>query len=58
MHQSSDEKITQQMQHRMFDVDFHNFLERESVASDVELSHEFGVSIAEIRKLRKKQSRI
>lgn len=58
MRQGSKEKWAQQMNHRLMSVDFHDFLSREAVHdSDVEISREMGLSIREVRELRRKMER-
>lgn len=42
---------------RMMDVHFHEFVEKESLLSDVELSIEMGLSVREIRALKRKLGR-
>lgn len=39
---------------RLLDVHFHEFIEKESHLSDVELSKEMGLSLREIRALKRK----
>lgn len=37
----------------IFGVSFHDFLEKQSTKTSMELASEFGVSLSEIKKLRK-----
>lgn len=53
MRQSLNETFANQLNRRLFSVDFHDFLEKEAVLNDVELSQEFGLSIRDVQKLRK-----
>ncbi|MGE5703318.1 MAG: hypothetical protein ACM32O_12380 [Clostridia bacterium] len=53
MRQSLNETFANQMNRRVFSVDFHDFLEKEALLNDVEMSQEFGLSIREVQKLRK-----
>ncbi|WP_064092469.1 hypothetical protein [Rossellomorea aquimaris] len=42
---------------QLFGIDFHNFLEREKDALNVELASEFGLSLREVKLLKKKMER-
>ncbi|MGD7056402.1 RNA polymerase subunit sigma-70 [Rossellomorea aquimaris] len=42
---------------QLFGVDFHQFLEREKDALNVELASEFGLSLKEVKLLKKKMER-
>lgn len=42
---------------QLFGVDFHQFLEREKDALNVELASEFGLSLREVKLLKKKMER-
>jgi hypothetical protein len=53
MRQSDKETWVKQTAQGMLGVDFHHFIEKEPITSNVELSKEFGVSIGEVRKLRR-----
>lgn len=43
----------QAMEGRIFGVDFHDFIEKEQHATSFELASEFGLSIGDVRKLKK-----
>ncbi|MDQ1144912.1 hypothetical protein QE429_001739 [Bacillus sp. SORGH_AS 510] len=43
----------QSMEGRIFGVDFHDFIEKEQHATSFELASEFGLSIGDVRKLKK-----
>lgn len=53
MRQSLNESFANQLNRRIFSVDFHDDLEKEALLNDVEISQEFGFSIREVQKLRK-----
>ncbi|MFM1652416.1 hypothetical protein ACI7RC_09980 [Brevibacillus sp. B_LB10_24] len=57
MRQSFKGTVAQQMNNKGVSVDFHDFLERESAMSDVELSREFHLSMKDGRQLRGKMTR-
>ncbi|BCB04950.1 RNA polymerase subunit sigma-70 [Bacillus sp. KH172YL63] len=42
---------------QLFDVDFHQFLAREKDALNVELASEFGLTLREVKLLKKKMER-
>ncbi|WP_212132936.1 hypothetical protein [Brevibacillus sp. NL20B1] len=52
--QSNKEAFAQEANRRLFSVDFHDFLEKESALTDVELSREFDISVRDVRTLRRK----
>jgi hypothetical protein len=52
--QSNKETFAQEANRRLFSVDFHDFLEKESALNDVELSREFDISVRDVRTLRRK----
>ncbi len=54
MRQSNKETFAQEANRRLFSVDFHDFLEKESALNDVELSREFDISVRDVRTLRRK----
>jgi hypothetical protein len=43
----------QSMESRMFGVDFHDFLQKEQNNNTFELASEFGLTIGDVRKLKK-----
>lgn len=55
--QSNNETFAQQSNRRLFSVDFHDFLEKESILNDVEMSQEFNISIREVQQMRRKLNR-
>ncbi|MGD8188871.1 hypothetical protein ACQCN2_02605 [Brevibacillus ginsengisoli] len=57
MRQSINETFAQESNRRLFSVDFHDFIEKESVLNDVELSSEFDISIKDVHQLRKRMKR-
>ncbi|MCA1025358.1 hypothetical protein [Cytobacillus kochii] len=44
-------------ENQLFGVDFHDFIQAEGDATMVELASEFGISLQDVRKLKKKISR-
>ena len=57
MRQSNKEAFAQEANRRLFSVDFHDFLEKESTLNDVEMSREFHISIRDVQELRRKLRR-
>jgi hypothetical protein len=57
MRQSDKETFAQDTNRRLFSVDFHDFLEKESTLNDVELSAEFHISVGDVQHLRRKAKR-
>jgi hypothetical protein len=53
MHQSRKGQWAQQSSQGMFGIDFHHFIEKEVHSSNLELSQEFGISLGEVRNIRK-----
>lgn len=49
--------IENEIARKLADVHFHEFMEKESLLSDVELSQEMGLSLREIRVLKRKLGR-
>jgi len=43
----------QKGENKLFGVDFHDFLQKEQSSNMVELASEFGLSVRDIRKLKK-----
>jgi hypothetical protein len=43
----------QSMDGRLFGVDFHDFIQKEQHANTFELASEFGLTIGDVRKLKK-----
>lgn len=41
----------------IFGVDYHRFIDMESNASHMEIAQEFGISLGEVKKLKKKLDR-
>jgi len=41
------------MEGRIFGVDFHDFIQKEQNATSFELASEFGLTIGDVRKLKK-----
>ncbi|WP_167568973.1 hypothetical protein [Brevibacillus migulae] len=57
MRQSRNGIIARESSKKLFSVDFHDFLEKESTYNDVELSQEFQISIQDIQRLRHRMKR-
>ncbi|WP_335869247.1 RNA polymerase subunit sigma-70 [Bacillus sp. 2205SS5-2] len=57
MRSSDKQTINQAGSGQVFGVDFHHFLAKESAATSVELASEFGLSLREVRALKKKLER-
>lgn len=56
--QHSDKGMTvQQGENKLFGVDFHDFLQKEQSTNMVELASEFGLSLKDVRKLKKQLER-
>lgn len=43
----------QSMDGRLFGVDFHDFIQKEQQATSFELASEFGITVGDVRKLKK-----
>jgi hypothetical protein len=43
----------QSMDGRLFGIDFHDFIQKEQHSNSIELASEFGLSINDVRKLKK-----
>ncbi|GAB6934355.1 MAG: hypothetical protein L5657_00165 [Calditerricola sp.] len=54
MRQHDQERLANDTARRLMSVDFHDFLERASRLDDVELAREWGLSVWEVRMLRKR----
>lgn len=57
MRQSINETFANEVNKRLFSVDFHDFMAKESILNDVELSTEFDISVREVRELKRKMKR-
>jgi len=57
LRQSNKETFAQETNRRLFSVDFHDFLEKESTMNDVEMSQEFHISVRDVQQLRRKMKR-
>lgn len=57
MRQSRNETFANESNRRLLSVDFHDFLEKEDQLSDVEMSQEFHLSVAEVQRLKRKIKR-
>ncbi|WP_169728838.1 hypothetical protein [Aneurinibacillus terranovensis] len=57
MRQSQKETTANQINNRLFNIDFHEFLENEAKLSDIELAQEMGITLQDIRTLREKMRR-
>ncbi|MDQ0219314.1 hypothetical protein [Peribacillus cavernae] len=44
-------------ENQLLGVDFHDFIQREQGASDIELASEFGLSVKDVKKLKKRLGR-
>jgi hypothetical protein len=44
-------------ENQLFGVDFHDFMQREQQATTYELASEFGLSMGEVKKLKKRLER-
>lgn len=53
--QSEKESFAQDLSRKLFSVDFHDFLEKESTLNDVEMSREFNISVRDVQHLRRKR---
>lgn len=47
----------QSMEGRIFGVDFHDFIEKEQHSGSYELASEFGLTMRDVRKLKKRLER-
>ncbi|MCH1627664.1 hypothetical protein [Fredinandcohnia quinoae] len=57
MRYSEKSNHAQRGSNQMFGVDFHDFIEREQNSTYVELASEFGISVKEVRQMKKKLER-
>ncbi|MFD2369823.1 hypothetical protein ACFSO0_07585 [Brevibacillus sp. GCM10020057] len=55
MRQSEKETFAQELNRKLFSVDFHDVLEKESTLGDVEMSREFQNSVRDVQHLRRKR---
>jgi hypothetical protein len=53
MRSSEKGNSIQSMDSRLFGVDFHDFIQREQSNTTFELASEFGLTIGDVRKLKK-----
>jgi hypothetical protein len=54
MMRSSEKGLSiQSMDGRLYGVDFHDFIQKEQHATSYELASEFGITIGDVRKLKK-----
>ena len=53
MRRSKKELVIQPSISNYSTVDFHNFIERESILTELEISRELGISINEVRYLKR-----
>lgn len=44
-------------EHQLFHVNFHDFVEKENSSTSMELADEFGLSLREVKQLKKKLGR-
>ncbi|WP_185806922.1 hypothetical protein [Bacillus sp. HMF5848] len=51
------QQLSQRGENQLFGVDFHDFVQQESNATSMELASEFGLSLGEIRQLKRKIGR-
>jgi hypothetical protein len=49
--------VSHEGSNQLFGVDFHDFIQKEQHASSLELASEFGISLGDVKKLRKYLSR-
>jgi hypothetical protein len=55
---ASDKSMNvQSMEGRLFGVDFHDFIQKEQHSGSFELASEFGLSMRDVRKLKKRLER-
>ncbi|MCM3725250.1 hypothetical protein M3226_05985 [Neobacillus cucumis] len=55
---SSDKGMNiQSMDGRLFGADFHDFIQKEGHSNSIELASEFGLTMGDIRKLKKHMGR-
>ncbi len=57
MRSSSKHQHSTRNANQLFHVDFHDFIERENEKTSLELADEFGLSLREVRELKKKLGR-
>jgi hypothetical protein len=57
MRSSDKEMNTQSVDSRIFGVDFHHFIEKEQNSNTFELASEFGLTMRDVRKLKKHMQR-
>lgn len=57
MRNSDKGNMSQSANNQIFGVDFHDFILKEQANSMVELASEFGLSVRDVKKLKKKLDR-
>jgi hypothetical protein len=57
MRSSDKEMNVQSVEARIFGVDFHDFIQKEQNSNTFELASEFGLSMRDVRKLKKHMER-
>ncbi|MFL8937821.1 RNA polymerase subunit sigma-70 [Rossellomorea oryzaecorticis] len=57
MRSSDKHFMSSNSENQLFGLDFHHFVEREKDAVNVELASEFGLSLREVKLLKKKMER-
>jgi hypothetical protein len=54
MRRNTKEMVTQPSISNLLNVDLHNFIERENVLTELEISRELGIAIGDVRHLKRK----
>lgn len=57
MRQGKKEESVEKMNRQLMSVDFHDFLVKEAIHSDTEIAAEMGITVEEVRALRRKARR-
>ena len=50
-------QVSQQGTNELFGVDFHDFIQKENNSTSVELASEFGLTLGDVRKMKKQLHR-
>ncbi len=57
MRASDKNNMIQKAENKLFGIDFHDFIQKEQTDTMVELATEFGLTVGDVRKLKKRLER-
>lgn len=57
MRKDSKSIVSQQSNSQLMSIDLHNFVEREGILTELEISRELGISINDVQKLKRQMKR-